>query len=231
MKINITTILKPLLVLSFMICLMPLQKSMAATNNSGLIRIGNKTIERPSQRYPLGVASDATIFAGENMVMNGNNTQNMQGEFYAGHFLVGTSVNDTEDKNEYPSSKVNNFTDAKIDLPTNLDPSLVSATAFSKSFTKIVARDDSMVGKNKEVGHYVMGTSANDDIPDSQLKSILNDDNKVKAFKNRAYQLNGKKAYLGDIDYFKDNKVSTQAQAISNVTNVSDYYANLTATE
>ncbi|MCP8856480.1 hypothetical protein K9848_09860 [Latilactobacillus sakei] len=88
-----------------------------------------------------------------------------------------------------------------------------------------------MVGKNKEVGHYVMGTSANDDIPDSQLKSILNDDNKVKAFKNRAYRLNGKKAYLGDIDYFKDNKVSTQAQAISNVTNVSDYYANLTATE
>lgn len=214
-----------------MICLMPLQKSIAATNNSGLIRIGNKTIERPSQRYPLGVASDATIFAGENMVVNGNNTQNMQGEFYAGHFLVGTSVNDTEDKNEYPSSKVNNFTDANIDLPTNLDPSLVSATAFSKSFTKIVARDDSMVGKNKEVGHYVMGTSANDDIPDSQLKSILNDDNKVKAFKNRAYQLNGKKAYLGDIDYFKDNKVSTQAQAISNVTNVSDYYANLTAIE
>lgn len=231
MKINITTILKSLLVLSFVTWLMPLQRSLATTGQKETVRMGNKTIERPSQRYPLGVASDATLFAGQNMIVNGNNAQNMQGEFYAGHFLVGTSVNDTEDRNEYPSTKINNFTDVKITLPTNLDPSLVSATAFSKSFTKIVADDNSMIGQKQEVGHYVMGTSAEDDLSDSQLKSMLNDDDKVKNFKKRAYQLAGKPTYLGDISYFKDNHVSTQAQAISNVTNVSDYYANLTATE
>lgn len=235
MRKRTSVIVKIIFLIGLLTMSTPLNESKAESNQTATVKMGNRTVERPSKNYPLGVASDATMFAGKNMVIDGYQTNKMNGEFYAGHFLVGTSVNDTQDKIEYPDTVVNNFTTTAMDLPNNLDPSIVSATAFSKSMIKVITNQNSLIGKQGETGHYVMGESSDDDLTDSQITGVENNADAGKStlerFKQRAYQLHNEKAYLGDINYFKDNHVSTAEQAISNVTNVSDYYANLTATE
>lgn len=234
MKKRTSVIIKIFFLISLLIISAPLNKSHATSKPTSTVKVGQRTIERPSQRYPLGVASDATMFAGTNMIINPNNVGASYGEFYAGHFLVGSSVNDTEDTNMYPNTVLNHFKDAQLNvsLPTNLDPSIVSATTFSDAMVKILSQSDSLVGPHGEELHYVMGESSQDLISDDHYKQIFPwDTSKIDVFKKRAYSIGNQQRYLGDIDYFKANHVSTAKQAISNVTNVSDYYANLTATE
>ena len=54
------------------------------------VQADTKGIVGPSDKYPLGAATMATFYAGENMVINTNYPTN--GEFYAGHFYSGTSL-------------------------------------------------------------------------------------------------------------------------------------------
>lgn len=211
----------------------PLNESKAESNQTTTVKMGNRTVERPSKRYPLGVASDATMFAGKNMVINADMTQKMNGEFYAGHFLAGRSVNDTQDQIHEPGTIINNFKDTSVELPNNLNPSIVSATTFSDSMVKIITNSGSLVNKNGDRINYVMGKSSKDLISEDHFQQIFPwSPGKIDDFKKLAYRgEDGEQRYLGGIDYFSNNNVSTAEQAISNVTNVSDYYANLTATE
>ncbi|WP_208612342.1 hypothetical protein [Latilactobacillus curvatus] len=192
--------------------------------------MGNRTVERPSKRYPLGVASDATMFAGNKMIFDTDNTKYIKGEFYAGRFLIGRSLKAEQDEAGYSGQTINNFQNPGISLPNNLDPSFVSPNTFSEWIIKDLVQNSSLVNEDGKSGHYVMGTTSKDLVSDDKLISMLGAEG-AKKFKDQAYKIDGNQAYLGNISYFKDNHVSTGDQAISNVTNVSDYYANLTATE
>ncbi|WP_260160554.1 hypothetical protein [Latilactobacillus curvatus] len=228
MRKRTSVIVKIIFLIGLLTMSTPLNESKAESNQTTTVKMGNRTVERPSKRYPLGVASDATMFAGKNMILNPNNVGNSYGEFYAGHFLVGSSINDTEDTNMYPNITLNHFEGTDIDLPSNLDPSIVSASPFSDAMVKVISNSKSLINIDGSPLHYVMGESSKDIISDEHLKQIFPwDSESIDTFKKRAE----KDTYLGNIGYFKENKVSTDEQAISNVTNVSDYYANLTATE
>ena len=106
----------------------------------------------------------------------------------------------------------------------------ISPTAFSPAITKSLAETQSLRGNQGETYHYVMGATKADEFTDNQLNSIFNNNEYKTAFTNKAYKKsNGETAHLEDIDYFKDNGVVNQSSGIQNVTTVSDYYDNLTA--
>lgn len=185
----------------------------------------NSKVVRPSQEYPLGAATMATFYAGDNMVINTNYPTN--GEFYAGHFLSGTSLSATESTELGPGT-IDNLSDYNGKIPTNLDPMFVSPTVFSPAIAKSVVQDKSLLGNKKETYHYVMGT----DYTDQQLSTIFNNSDDKTKFKNKAYKKSdGTTARLTDIPYFVKNGVVNQITGSQNVTTVSDYYDSLTASE
>ncbi|PCS20064.1 hypothetical protein RU92_GL001582 [Lactococcus cremoris subsp. tructae] len=191
------------------------------------VQADTKGIVRPSDKYPLGAATMATFYAGENMVINTNYPTN--GEFYAGHFYSGTSLS-SDGKTELGPGSINDLSKYTGKLPNNLDPMFISPTAFSPAITKSLAETQSLRGNQGETYHYVMGATKADEFTDNQLNSIFNNNEYKTAFTNKAYKKsNGETAHLGDIDYFKDNGVVNQSSGIQNVTTVSDYYDNLTA--